>query len=103
MNSNLIRVLLVDADPQETGALPERMRQVAGIEVVGVAHNRNTALAQVGELGPAVLLVDLMLPGIRSIDLIRNVAGEQTQVRILALSPADPPHDRIMLAVEGVL
>lgn len=101
MNSNLIRVLLVDADPSETGTLPERIRQVAGIEVLGVAHNRNTALAQIGELEPAVLLVDLMLPGIRSIDLIRKVTADHPQVRILALSPADPPHDRVMLAAEG--
>ena len=101
MNSNLIRVLLVDADPQETGALPKRMKEVEGIEVVGVAYNRNAAIAQVEELQPDVLVVDLMLPGIRSIDLVRMVAGDQTQVRILALVPADPPHDRIMLAAEA--
>ena len=101
MNSNLIRVLIVDADPQETGALPKRMNEVEGIEVVGVANNRNTAVAQVEELQPAVLVVDLMLPGFRSIDLIRSVAGDQPQVRILALVPADPPHDRIMLAAEA--
>ena len=101
MNSNLIRVLLVDADPQETGALPKRMKEVEGIEVVGVAYNRNAAIAQVEELQPDVLVVDLMLPGILSIDLIRMVAGDQTQVRILALVPADPPHDRIMLAAEA--
>ncbi|MCJ7557293.1 MAG: response regulator, partial [Gammaproteobacteria bacterium] len=101
MNSNLIRVLLVDADPQETGALPKRMKEVEGIEVVGVAYNRNAAIAQVEELQPDVLVVDLMLPGIRSIDLVRMVAGDQTQVRILALVPADPPHDRIMLAAKA--
>ena len=101
MNSNLIRVLLVDADPQESGMLPKRMREVEGIEVIGVANNRNAALAQVVELQPDVLVVDLMLPGIRSIDLIRKVASDQPQLRILALVPADPPHDRIMLAAEA--
>ena len=101
MNSELIRVLLVDADPKETGTLRKRMSEVEGIEVVGVAYNRNNALAQVEELGPAVLVVDLMLPGIRSIDLIRQVAGEQPQIHILALVPADPPHDRVMLAAEA--
>ena len=101
MNSNFIPVLLVDADPPETGVLPNRMSEVPGIEVVGVAHNRNAALTQVAELGPAVLVVDLMLPGIRSIDLIRQVASDHPQTRILALSPADPPHDYIMLAAEG--
>ena len=101
MNSNLIRVLLVDADPQESGMLPKRMREVEGIEVIGIANNRNAALAEVKELHPDVLVVDLMLPGIRSIDLIRKVASDQPQLRILALVPADPPHDRIMMAAEA--
>ena len=91
MNSKLIRVLLVDADHQETGALPRRMSEVEGIDVVGVAYNRNAALSQVEELQPAVLVVDLMLPGILSIDLIRYVSGDHSQVCILALALADPP------------
>jgi len=101
MNSNLIPVLLVDADPQESGVLQGRISNLEGIEVVGIARNRNTALALVKELQPAVLLVDLMLPGIHSIDLIRQVTGEQPQVSILAVAPPDPPPDRIMLAAEA--
>jgi hypothetical protein len=46
-------------------------------------------------------LIDLMLPGFRSIDVVRHVAATLPGVRILALVPADPPHDRIMLAAEA--
>jgi hypothetical protein len=42
-----------------------------------------------------------MLPGLRSIDLVRKVVDTQPQVRILAATPDDPPHDRIMLAAEA--
>jgi DNA-binding NarL/FixJ family response regulator len=101
MNANLIRVLLVDADPQESGVLPKRMKEVEGIELVGVAKNRNAALAQVEDLQPDVMVVDLMLPDFTSIDLVRQVIDDQPQVRILGLVPADPPHDRIMLAAEA--
>lgn len=101
MNDARIRVLVVDANPEETSTIVYRFREVESIDVVGVVHNRNVALAQTTELQPDVLLVDLMLPGIRSIDLIRRVASDQPQVRILALVPADPPHDRIMLAAES--
>jgi DNA-binding NarL/FixJ family response regulator len=101
MNEGKIRLFVVDATDQETSTIPTRMRALEGIDVVGVAHNRNTALAQVKELQPDVMLIDLMLPGIRSIDLIRRVAGDQPQVRILALVPSDPPHDRVMLAAEA--
>jgi DNA-binding NarL/FixJ family response regulator len=101
MNGQKIRVMIVDASDQETSTLTNRLGEIESIEIVGVAYNRNTALAQVEELTPDVLVVDLMLPGIRSIDIVRQVVGDQTQDRILALVPADPPHDRIMLAIEG--
>jgi DNA-binding NarL/FixJ family response regulator len=101
MNEQKIRVLLVDASDQETSLIAKRLGEVESIEIVSVAHNRNTALGQVKDLQPDVLVVDLMLPGIRSIDLIRRVASDQPQVHILALAPADPPHDRIMLAAEA--
>ena len=79
----------------------KRVREVTGIEVVGSALNRNAAIAKVKELQPDVVVVDLMLPGMRSIDLIRRMISDQPQARILALVPADPPHDRIMLAAEA--
>ena len=101
MNENKIRVLVVDATDQVTSTIANRLSEVEGIEIVGVAYNRNAALAQVKELEPDVLVVDLMLPGMRSIDIIRQVAGDHPRVHMLALVPPDPPHDRIMLAAEA--
>ncbi len=98
MSEQPIRVVVVDADLKDMGARPGWAGEIPGIEVVGVAYDRSTALAQVQELRPDVLMVDLMLPGMRSIDLVRQVTSSQLQVRILAVAPDDPPHDRIMLA-----
>jgi DNA-binding NarL/FixJ family response regulator len=93
--------LVVDANHKEGGVIARRAAEVTGIELVGVAYDRRTAVAQSDSLEPDVLLVDLMLPGYRSIDLIRHQARTQPQVRILAMTPDDPPHDRIMLATEA--
>jgi DNA-binding NarL/FixJ family response regulator len=101
MNTKPIRVLVVDADPKEAGAMHKRAAEAQGIEVVGVVHNRSAAVNQVETLQPDVLIVDLMLPGLRSIDLVRNIAHNQPQVGMLAMTPEDPPHDRIMLAIEA--
>lgn len=101
MSTVPIRVVVVDASPGEGQVLPVRLSEIEGVEVVGVAHNRNAAKAETEALQPDVLLVDLMLPGYRSIEIVRHVADEQPQVHILALAPADPPHDRIMLAIEA--
>jgi DNA-binding NarL/FixJ family response regulator len=101
MGLNPIRGFVVDADPGSGQALSARLAEMEGAEVVGLAHNRNAAKAQAETQQPDVLLVDLMLPGYRSIDIIRHVADTQPQIHVLALSPADPPHDRIMLAAEA--
>jgi DNA-binding NarL/FixJ family response regulator len=101
VSSKPIRVLVVDADPGGGDALSAHLDEVEGIEVVGVARNRRAAIRQAETTQPDVLLVDLMLPGYRSIDVIGQVAGTQPQVRILALSPGDPPHDRIILAAQA--
>ena len=101
MSLNPIRILVVDADPEGGGALAARLAEIEGVEVVGLAHNRNAAKADTESLEPDILLVDLMLPGYRSIDIVRHVTDTQPQTHILALVPSDPPHDRIMLAAEA--
>ena len=101
MSVEPIRAFIVDADPNETDILLQRAGELEDMDVVGVAHNRRSATDQLDSLQVDVLVVDLMLPGFRSIDLVRKVARDHPQVRILALSPDDPPHDRIMLAAEA--
>jgi DNA-binding NarL/FixJ family response regulator len=101
MDSAPIRLLVVDADPITAGALLDRMAGMPGVEVVGVAHNRRSGLALAEAAQPHVILVDLMLPGLRSTHLIEQVTETQPEVRVLALSPADPPHDRIILAIRA--
>jgi len=96
-----IRVLVVDADLGGGLTLAARLGEIEGIEVVAVAHSRNAARAKAENLAPDVLLIDLMLPGHRSIDIVRQTADEQPQIHILALAPAEPTHDRIMLAAEA--
>lgn len=101
MSSETIRLLAVVADPARGDALLAGLAEIQGVEVVGVAHNQRAAHQLAKAIQPDVLLVDLMLPSYRSISIIEQVTRTQPQVRILALSPGDPPHDRIILAVEA--
>jgi DNA-binding NarL/FixJ family response regulator len=68
---------------------------------VGIAYNRRTAIRQLEITKPDVLLMDLMLPGLRSIEVLSYVSGTQPDVKILAMVPGDPPHDRIMMAIQA--
>ena len=101
MENKSIRVLVVDANPTQEDALRSQLAQVLEVEVVGIAHSQRAALNQVETTQPDLVVVDLMLPGYRSVDLISQVSVTHPKVRILALSPGDIPHDRVILSVRA--
>ena len=101
MASNQIRVLVVDADTSGEGHLRSKIEALRGIEIVGITHSQRMALNQVETTQPELLLVDLMLPGYRSIELISQVSASFPDIRILALSPGDIPHDKVMMAIRA--
>jgi DNA-binding NarL/FixJ family response regulator len=102
MTSKTIHLLIVDADPSSgEDALRSRLDQVPGVELVGIAHSQRGALNQVETTQPDFLVVDLMLPGYRSIDLISQVNATHPEMPILALSPGDIPHDRVILSIRA--
>ena len=71
------------------------------LETVGIAYNRRAAMHLIDTTQPDVLVIDLMLPGLRSIEIITYVSGVQPDVKILAFSPGDPPYDRVILAIQA--
>ncbi len=101
MSPDPIRLLVIDEDPNREGILRDRLAKLQGVENVGVAHNLRSALERAKDLQPDVMAIDLMLPGYRSISVIERLVETQPEVKILAVSPADPPHDRIILALDA--
>lgn len=101
MISATTRVLLVDADPSGGSDLRSQLEAIPGVEIMGIAHSQRAALTQVETIKPGFLLVDLMLPGYRSIDLISRVSATLPDIRILVLSPGDIPQDRVILAIRA--
>jgi DNA-binding response OmpR family regulator len=78
-----------------------QLDELAGVEVIGLVHTRRSAMQQVETHYPDVLLVDLMLPGYRSVEIVEQVVATQPQVRVLALSPADPESERVAMAIRA--
>ena len=71
------------------------------LEIVGIAYNKKTAIQQIERAPPDVLLIDVSLLGLRSIEIISYVSGALPDVKILAMSPGDPPYDRVILAIQA--
>lgn len=70
-------------------------------DFVGIYFNRREANRITKEHNPNLVFVDLTLSGLRSIDIISDIANLAPDAKIVALMGSDPPHDKPMLALQA--
>jgi len=88
-----IRVLLVDDHKIVRDGLRLTLERYADLCIVGGAGDRKLALAQVAQLQPDVIVMDIGLPDADGVDLSREILQKWPDIRIVILSAvADPEH-----------
>jgi len=109
MNAKPIRLMAVVSVPEGKahfqGMLSELkvlfLAESRELDVVGIAYNKRSAIQLIERAPPDVLLIDVTLLGLRSIEIISYVSATLPDVKILAMSPGDPPYDRVILALQA--
>ena len=86
---NHIRVLLVDDDVRVRQELTSVLRQYSNIEVVGEASDGDEALASVGTLQPAIVVMDIKMNKMDGITAARLIKTQYPDVLVLGYS-AEP-------------
>jgi len=81
-----IGVLIVDDHKIMREGLRALLENNESLTVVGEADNGRAAVQLAHELSPAVILMDLTMPGMNGIDATRRIVAECPGVRVLALS-----------------
>jgi DNA-binding NarL/FixJ family response regulator len=81
-----IRVMLADDHRLFRDGLRTLLEQQAEVEVVGLAVDGQSVLAQVGNCRPDVVLMDVSMPGLNGIETTRRLHVEQPEVCVLMLS-----------------
>jgi len=100
-----IRVLVVDDSALMRKLLAQILASDAGIEVVGTASNGEFALRKIEELRPNVVTLDLEMPGLNGIEVLKQImrkhktpvvvvssystAGASVTLKALALGAVD--------------
>ena len=71
-----IRTLIVDDEPLARRGLELRLKDAADVEIVGQCANGREALAAIAELAPDLMFLDIQMPGLSGIDVVKQVPKE---------------------------
>ncbi|WP_406859997.1 response regulator [Streptomyces sp. HUAS MG47] len=84
----MTKVLVVDDDFMVAKLHARFVSAVAGFSVVGVAHNGAEALRAARELRPDLVLLDIFLPDMDGIDVLRELRAAELGVDALFITAA---------------
>jgi len=70
-----LRTLIVDDEHIARQVLREELESMGGVEIAGEASNGETALDEIARLHPDLVLLDLQMPGIGGLEVVRRLRG----------------------------
>jgi two-component system nitrate/nitrite response regulator NarL len=101
-----IRVLVADDHPAMRGALARLVREHGALELVGEVADGEQAISMIARQRPDVALVDVRMPKLHGLGLLRRLRAEDCPVRVLLISGSDDSeiaHEAICLGAAGFL
>ena len=93
MAENGTRVLVVDDEPSITDLVALALRY-EGFTVEKAATGR-AALAAVGRFKPDLIVLDVMLPDLSGLDVLRRLSSEGRRVPVIFLTARDATEDKV--------
>jgi DNA-binding NarL/FixJ family response regulator len=84
-----VRVVLVDDHPIILAGIKALILSAPELDLVGEATSGAAAIAVIQKTKPDIAVVDLSLPGISGLDVVRQVAKEEPAVKVLVLTLHD--------------
>jgi two-component system CitB family response regulator len=86
--SSLIRVLVVDDDFMVARVHTGYVERAPGFHVIGTAHTGEAALAAVAAHRPDLVLLDIYLPDMSGLEVLRALRGSATPIDVLVITAA---------------
>ncbi len=81
-----MRVLLAEDHALMRDGLLSLLNRMSEVEVIGVAGDAKTTLEQMAKTNPDVLVMDLSMPDMKGLELVRRVVSQNPSANIIALS-----------------
>ncbi|MCP3139925.1 chemotaxis-specific protein-glutamate methyltransferase CheB [Pyxidicoccus xibeiensis] len=96
-----IRVLVVDDSAFARKVLRQVLANAPGLEVVGTARDGLDALEKVAELAPDVLTLDLVMPGLDGLGVLRALATTPGAPRVVVVSSVGEESELAVAALQA--
>jgi DNA-binding NarL/FixJ family response regulator len=80
------RTIVVDDTPSTARAIRAFLEGEIGTEVAGVAHSGENAIELARNVRPELALVDLFMPGISGLEVVRQVRSVSPQTRFIIVT-----------------
>jgi len=81
-----VRVLLADDHRLMRAGIRALLKDLPGVQVIGEAGDGLECLALTASIAPDVLLLDITMPGLNGLEVVRRVTKEHPRVRVIVLS-----------------
>ncbi|RBO83395.1 MULTISPECIES: response regulator [Marinomonas] len=85
----MLKVLIVDDHDMVSQGISLVLQDVKGVEVVGVAHSGEEAIAQSRATTPDIVLMDVHMPGIGGLGATKEIKRILPKTKVIALSALD--------------
>ena len=93
MNMDAWNILLVDDEVEFISTLAERL-ELRGVNA-RVTYDGESALKAVAENEPQVMVLDVMMPGMKGLDVLQRVREEHPAVQVILLTGQGKTRDGI--------
>jgi DNA-binding NarL/FixJ family response regulator len=93
-NGHVLKVLIVDDSPLIRERLDRMLSELEQVEIVGPAEDGNQALRLFDESQPAVVLLDLEIPGRNGLEVLLEVRKRAEACVVVVLTNYDLPDFR---------
>ena len=87
------RILIIDDDVELCDLLSDFL-QLEGFEVASL-HDGREALQRIGDIGPDAVVLDIMLPGMQGLEVLRQLR-ERDRLPVIMLTARGEDNDRIL-------